>query len=276
MIVTQRKSSIRRAVSSSPGTVRYWLHLTLRVARLAADRRSHIKLLLRGVVMPLRDRLLGPRSTKVRLRYRNIEVDWILGPKSDLEVLDEVLLYEEYGEVPVTSPDVIVDLGAHTGVSLLYLRAAYPTARLIGVEPDPLNFKRLRRNVSQLDRVEVHQLALAERDADVPFFSAEQGWVSSRDGDGRLIWVTGRTLDSLLDELTLESVDLLKIDIEGGEMALAGSRRLLDVEVVVGELHDHGSPTRRDRLLSVFKGFDLRVRGRVGEHATFVATRQPL
>ena len=134
--------------------------------------------------------------------------------------------------------------------------------------------QRLRRNAGQLEGVEVHELALADRDEEVRFFSAEQGWASSLEGDGRPVPVRGRTLDTLLDDLGLREVDLLKVDIEGSEFALIESQRLADIGVIIGELPDRGSSGRRARFFSALHGFDLNVRGGIGEHTTFLATRR--
>jgi FkbM family methyltransferase len=273
---------LRSWVTNAPqGTVRHnirlivrWIRLTLRVTRLAADRRSQLKLLTLVALMPLRDRLTGPRETTVRLRYRGRDVNWMLGPKSDATVLDQVLVRNEYAHEPIHDPSVILDIGAHAGITLLYFRGAYPTARLIGIEPDPVTSQRLRRNAAQLEGVEVHRLALADRNEEVEFFPAEQGWASSLEGDGKSVLVRGRKLDTLLDDLDLKVVDLLKIDIEGGEFVLTESRRLADVRVIIGELHDRGSSEHRARFFSAFDGFDLSVRGGIGEHTTFLATRR--
>ena len=200
-----------------------------------------------------------------------------MGPKSDAEVLNEVLVLGEYEHAPRRDPGVVLDLGSHIGVSLLFFRTRYPRARIIGVEPNPEVFPRLERNAAQLEGVEVHRLAVASRDGELDFYPAKQSWTSSTrrpSRDARRVTVHGRTLDSLLDDLGLERVGLLKLDIEAGEEdVLRSSRRLGDVGAVVGEFSDSGDLMRREAFFSLFSDFSVTVKGRLGEHTTFVAVR---
>lgn len=50
---------------------------------------------------------------------------------------------------PLREPRTIVDLGSNIGLSILYFRLRFPRARIIGVEPNPLAFELLRRNVGR-------------------------------------------------------------------------------------------------------------------------------
>jgi FkbM family methyltransferase len=270
---------IRRWIVEAPtGTARFWLCLTILVSRFAATRRARVKMLVVVGAMPLRDRLLGTgRLVTLDLRYGGRRLRWLVGPKSDAEVMDEILVLGEYSGLAIEQPSVVLDLGSHAGFSLLFFRTAYPEARIVGIEPDPITFRRLRANVDQLDGVEVYPLALAPRDGPLDFYSAPQGWVSSASASkrGRRVTVDGRTLDTLLDELGLDHVDLMKIDIEGGEFGvLVGARRLRDVGAIVGELHDDGDRALREEVLASLTDFDVRVRGGVGEHTTFWAVRR--
>ena len=67
---------------------------------------------------------------------------------------------------------------------------------------------------------------------------------------------------------------MLKLDIEAGEEdVLRSSRRLGDVGAVVGEFSDSGDLMRREAFFSLFSDFSVTVKGRLGEHTTFVAVR---
>ena len=77
-----------------------------------------------------------------------------------------------------------------------------------------------------------------------------------------------------MDDLGLERVGLLKLDIEAGEEdVLRSSRRLGDVGAVIGEFSDSGDLMRREAFFSLFSDFSVTVKGRLGEHTTFVAVR---
>jgi FkbM family methyltransferase len=269
-------AALKRWVVHAPvGTARYWFCLTILVARLGADRRERLKLRLIALLAPLRDRLFVPKPRPFRLKVHGRVLCWWLGPKTDYFIINEVLLSDEYGFAIPEPPRVVLDLGSHIGVSLLYWRLRYPATRLIGIEPDPTTFTRLQRNASQLP-AEVHRFAITDRNAPVDFFPDRQACFSSLvyDKARRRQVVAGRRLDTLISELGVERVDLLKIDIEHGELeALQASRRLEEVQTVVGEFADEGDLAKRNAFFSIFDGWTLEIRGALGEHTTFMAVR---
>lgn len=171
-------------------------------------------------------------------------MSWWVGPKSDLEVMNELLLLGEYGDLPVKAPARILDLGSHIGVSILAFRTAYPDAQIVGIEPDPDSYERLRRNVGSLSGVEIHRRAVAATDGTLDLNLSAQPWMSGAVAGGSVrgtVQVEARSLDRLLDDLGWRTVDLVKIDVEGAEVGvLRASGRLADVGAIVGELHDWG------------------------------------
>jgi FkbM family methyltransferase len=237
-----------------------------------------MKLRALGLLLPLLDKLpWEPRPRRVRLWVGGREVDWWIGPKSDLEVINEILLAGEYDGFELPEPKVVLDLGSHIGVSLLHWRLRWPDARLIGIEPNPHTFIRLTRNASQLP-AEVYELAVTDHDGQAEFFTRRQAWESSlADGrGGQSVRVKARRFDTLMQELQLERVDLLKLDIEHGEFeAFRDSARLRDVGAVVGEFFDEGDSAKREAFFSLFEGFALTIRGKLGGHTTFAAVRKP-
>jgi FkbM family methyltransferase len=233
-------------VTAPVGTARYWITLVIVVSRLAAGPLMRAKLLLLGLAMPLRDKLIGPRDVRLRLRYRGLELPWVIGPRSDLEVLNEVLVLEVHDVALGSPPATILDLGAHIGSSVLFWRARFPHARIVAVEPDPGTFSRLRRNVGEMAGVELCQVAVTDRDGGVTFFPVRQSWRSTLFGNGTSTTVQGRTLGSLVAEL--RKVDLLKVDIEGAERDILDDAALGSVGAIVGEFHDFGLAGEHERF----------------------------
>src|SRR5690348_6242789 len=85
-----------------------------------------------------------------------------VGQYQDLEVLREIYLDSEYpDDLGIGEPEVIVDLGANVGFTLLDFRRRYPDARLIGLEPDPIAFHTLRLNTAADPNIRVLPLAIA-------------------------------------------------------------------------------------------------------------------
>ena len=152
---------------------------------------------------------------------------------------------------------------------MLAFHSAFPSADIVAVEPDPHSFSRLRRNTAQLDGVRLRRCALTAHDGEATFVPAAQPWVSAL-GEGATggITVPALTLETLLDELGWERVDLLKIDIEGAELDVLSSPALDRVRMIVGELHD-------DRAIELLHGFDVTVSGPEGHRIVRATARTP-
>jgi FkbM family methyltransferase len=189
---------------------------------------------------------------------------FLVADPSELEVLREVFLDREYDLELRGEPAVIVDLGSNIGAAIVFFRARHPAARIVGLEPDPNAFRRLRANVAGLEDVKILAVAAAAVDDHRPFYPASESWLSSfqaRTGEaGEAIEVDTRSLDSLLAELDIDKVGLLKVDVEGAEEEiLPAFSGLASVEAVVGEIHPDvvGDPEALVRLLE--RHFDLEV-----------------
>jgi FkbM family methyltransferase len=123
--------------------------------------------------------------------------------------------------------DIVLDLGANIGEFSLY--AARRGAQVFAVEPDPSVIDLLRHNVAGRP-VTVLPVAVWNRDEPVTFNLAADDADSSIIGNGsaRAVSVRGCRLDTLVPELGLERIRLIKCDAEGGEPeVLLGARETL-------------------------------------------------
>ncbi len=142
---------------------------------------------------------------------------------------------------PLKAGDIVVDVGAYTGDYTIFAsRKVGPTGRVIAIEPDPNNARRLRRNLrGELDNVTVLEAAVWSAPGRMRFKFAECGLQSGPvvcvdetiRGVEDTVEVT--TLDELIKGLKLPRVDVLKMDIEGAEIeVLKGCRATLMTESV--------------------------------------------
>jgi FkbM family methyltransferase len=159
---------------------------------------------------------------------------WI--PASDLNALAEELAEEEldvYGH-DVRAGDVVLDCGANVGV---YTRAVLAKgARIVvAIEPNPTALVCLRRNFEheiREGRVIVYPKGVWDKDATLrlttnPKLASTANSVALDRGEqGPEVPLT--TIDKLVAELKLASVDFIKMDIEGAESrALTGAAQVL-------------------------------------------------
>lgn len=121
---------------------------------------------------------------------------------------------------------IIVDAGAHIGMSVVYFKMLFPKARIMAFEPVSENFEILKKNVTdnQLTNVELYQAVVAPK----------SGRITIQEPTGEGAWKSGAGIISRgwkgiqvgkeigveavgIQEILKEKIDLLKMDIEGME-----------------------------------------------------------
>jgi FkbM family methyltransferase len=140
---------------------------------------------------------------------------------------------------------VILDLGAHLGT--FALAAAATGRRVIAVEASPRNAELLCESARANgfdDLVTVVPVAVSNRSRTVRFQQkGPWGQVSSSGWGADVVEVPARTVPEILEELAVAHVDVVKIDIEGSEIAaIEGMAPLLsppDAPTVVYENNAH-------------------------------------
>ncbi|MBL4850319.1 MAG: FkbM family methyltransferase [Planctomycetes bacterium] len=131
------------------------------------------------------------------------------------------------GEYQVDSScRTIVDGGANIGAFTLFALAAAPEAKIWSLEPFPETFHKLELTIArnnQVTRVSTHQVALAPESGtrhmaggDLPSHKR----VLVEEASPQDVSVEALPLGEFLDREGLETLDLLKLDIEGEEHPL--------------------------------------------------------
>jgi len=124
---------------------------------------------------------------------------------------------------------IILDIGAADGLYAILAAAANPAARILAFEPGSdaaaVCARNFALNLPLTRNVELHALALGDADAESTLYVAgETGGTSSLNpafrADRREQRVVVRSGDSLLAELAIPKVDLIKLDTESTEPAV--------------------------------------------------------
>jgi FkbM family methyltransferase len=159
--------------------------------------------------------------------------------RGDILALNETFLNGAYDLPHATGGPVLVDLGANIGLTATWLARRFGATTVIGVEPNPANAALARRNLEANGlRAEVLEAAVAEQDGEGFFDDAKIATTGQLADHGRPVRLV--SMDTVLERLPEGArVDLLKLDIEGGEQMLAaGDTAWLDrVDCIVAELH---------------------------------------
>jgi FkbM family methyltransferase len=182
----------------------------------------------------------SPTNTPKSIHVPNLGTVSYRRNKGDLWSLREVILDECYRFPRPLQPRVLIDLGANIGLTSLWLSHAHKLSRIVAVEPDPSNLELARQNLSQL-KVEVTLVAgaVGAEDGFASFGRSELSNMGAmaynQPGHTRVI-----SMPTLLKENGIVgTIDLLKIDIEGGEADLFSKNLdwLGQVDAIIAEFH---------------------------------------
>lgn len=134
----------------------------------------------------------------------------------------------------VVPGSVVLDIGANIGAHTLPLaQLVGPAGRVIAFEPTEFAFGKLRRNLglnpALCDRVHLMQVALLARLDDQLPEAIYSSWPLDRheeihESHGGLLQTTRgakvSTVDAVVESMSLESVDFVKLDVDGHEPAV--------------------------------------------------------
>lgn len=164
---------------------------------------------------------------------------------SDRMVFDQIFGRAEsvLPDIPKSySPKTIIDLGANIGFTSVAYANLFPESLIIAVEPESDNFEMLTLNTRYYPTIKLlkkcvwpvkTQLKLADANAESWSFQF------SPDGVGPSVETT--TIPEIIEDFCLDGIDILKIDIEGGEKDLFGSNTagwVKRVEFILVEPHE--------------------------------------
>jgi FkbM family methyltransferase len=243
------------------------------VAETAETRRSFAR-----AIIALRALRRSGRRYEVCFDHLDRHIRIGVADESELETVRDVFVEEDYRLEDAGDVRTVVDLGSHIGASVVWFHAVYPEARIIAVEPHPVTFRRLMRNIRGLDRIEALNVAVTDEARTVGLFAAQESWSTSvyeREGLQRVGDAEAVTLDGLLGSLGVETVDVLKLDIEGAELPVLSSfAGLRSVRTVIGEFHPQFNDCDLFEFLAALEPLKpVGVRGDSARGITFVARR---
>jgi FkbM family methyltransferase len=174
----------------------------------------------------------------------------------DAATLAEVFYHRFYdppAEVAraIGEPQLILDLGANIGLFGLLASSRWPSARIVGYEPDPANAAVHERAIEANglgDRWTLVAEAAGPRDGKIRFVAGlgagSHALGTATEAAAATIVVAQRDVLA-----AIAAADLVKIDIEGGEWELLGDPRFAAAppRVLVIEYHPEGSPEADSR-----------------------------
>lgn len=232
----------------------------LAIGLAAPTVKSSVRYVLREVLGPS-----GP--TSYRLRDNGLEV-WVRHREGDVVVLGEVF-NRRYYEPPAALADslsevrTVVDLGANIGMFGAFASSRWPDAQIIGFEPDPGNAEIHERAIAAnhlSERWRLVRAAAGNRDGHISFVAGLNATSHAADAASGEPTVEVPMVDVLP---RIAGVDLLKMDIEGGEWAILADPRFREAppRAIVLEYHQHLCPgaDARTEVEAALSAADFRI-----------------
>ena len=131
---------------------------------------------------------------------------------------------------------LIIDIGAHIGISILYFKSIYPNSKILAFEPNSISFEILKGNVEMngLENVVLFNTAISTNNGVANFYidNSENDWHSnssllekswSGKENTKQVKVDCSRLDNYIENI--DFIDMLKIDTEGSEYSILNSHK---------------------------------------------------
>src|SRR5262249_26507133 len=133
----------------------------------------------------------------------------------------EIFARQNYYFRAETDSPLIFDCGANIGMSTLYFKWLFPKSRIRCFEPDPYTYQILNKNIAnnRLELIKTFQCALWDEEKKLDFFIDSKRPATTvmsafpERGVTQAIEVSAEKLSNFISE----SVDFLKLDVEGAE-----------------------------------------------------------
>jgi len=184
---------------------------------------------------------------------------------SDIFTFWQIFINMEY-EIPfMTTPRLIIDGGANVGYSVAFFANKFPQSKIIAIEPEKTNFKLLRENTLNYKNIELLNAGiwnkntyLRIRDIGVrkDSFMVEEVNLDEQ-GSFRAV-----TIGEILRKSGYDTIDILKLDIEGAEKEVFSANYeewLNKVNIVIIELHDRMKEGCSKAFFSSIKKYNFNI-----------------
>ncbi|MCG2611044.1 FkbM family methyltransferase [Flavobacterium sp. SM15] len=193
--------------------------------------------------------LLGISNGKETIKLPKLKRTLFLRKNSkDLETFEEIFLTNLYNTPLPIKPKNIVDAGANVGLASLFFKLKYPQANIVAIEIEEKNAEMIKKNTAGLENFELWKNALYNKKAFFKIidpYNATNSFQIKEVGASESYDIESVTIDEVLEKKQWETIDILKIDIEGAEKQLFEENYqawLPKVKIIMVETHDRMIP----------------------------------
>jgi FkbM family methyltransferase len=138
--------------------------------------------------------------------------------------------------------DIFIDVGAGIGMESMFLaKQADYRGRIYAIEASPSTFELLRQNIetNHLNNINPFNVAISDRSGEIFIDDNQINHIANSVFTGKGTLVRAITMDGFMEENHIDSVGLLKVNIEGAERLLIDSfEKISSVKHVAISCHD--------------------------------------
>ena len=183
----------------------------------------------------------------IRIPRRKLKLE-LRDNTKDLETFGEIFLHNIYNIALPIKPLTIIDGGANTGLASIFFSIKYKQAQIVTIEIEKSNVEMIKKNTIGLHNIDIVEAALFNKKSFFKIidpYNATNSFQITEAAEGEDYDIKSITLDELLINKQWDTIDLLKIDIEGAEKQLFTSNYenwLPKTKIIMIETHDRMFP----------------------------------
>ena len=197
------------------------------------------------------------------LRFKRLrEPVFFRSSKVDYGVFMQVFVHNEYQFKLSFTPKTIFDFGANIGFASILFTNKFPEAKIWAVEPEENNYQQAKKNLENYKNVTLIKGAIWNEPTEIEIIneSADSDAFMVKKSGGNKSTVRAYTTDEIFQMSGQQTIDLLKIDIEGAEKEVfeLGFENWIEfTKVIVIETHDRFKAGTSKALFSTISKYDF-------------------
>lgn len=185
-----------------------------------------------------------PNGSLLSICLPNIQQPIKVRPATaDVSTFEKIFIWNQYDLAYPNDVLNVIDGGANIGLSSILFSRLFPLARIFSLEPNTGNHELLVGNAAGYSNIQCLKAAIWSHNTDL-WLTNPAGRVDSFQYDQQQSTasevVKGHDIDSLMERFSIETLDVLKLDIEGAEKAvfMSNRKKWLDrTRMIIIELH---------------------------------------
>ena len=139
---------------------------------------------------------------------------------SDIAAFEKIFVWGEYAIRHQGKAKTIIDCGANIGLSVIWFAARHPNARIVALEPDSENYALLLENTRHLENLVTLRAGVWGRTCALTLANpgaASDSYQYNESPSSSAEKIKAFDIETLRSNHQMETIDLLKMDIEGAE-----------------------------------------------------------